>query len=825
MTRPRAWLLVLLLCGSAASQLDGRRFRPHLWVKGLATTDAQSDVRAVSSEQTGCQNTTGSGSDGGNCNGSTFVDERLCKGGSDCDQFEYEEILCKTLNRLGDCIDATPTTTQSNTQAPSTSVGYVGMTNTSGCGSSTWQALTNIFISSNATFSESIETTQAATNATFSGSIETTLAATNATFSGSFHTTTTISELQAATNTTISDTATTSGSSYKTSTARFPTTTVPSGLTGCAPNSTKNNVSCSCNAGYVGDGLVQGSGCTQCPPGTYQRGIICVSCKVCDGHARKVGSCAAGSSADSITCSCNAGYTGDGIVNGTGCTQCNEGTYQSGQSCLACKVCGGNASKAGSCAAGSSSDSVVCSCNAGFIGDGTVKGSGCTQCPAGTYQTGSVCQNCSVCDPNAKQSGSCPAGSSANLVTCACNAGFIGDGLQSGFGCYQCPAGTYQVGGVCARCPANSLSPAGSFNFSACLCDAGYTMQGGLCVACPAGTYKAANGSSCTACPANSYSLAAAAQCACNAGFSGEFDSCSICPNGTYGPGGSVACIPCKTCDANAVPSGSCPVGSGADGTVCTCKLGYFGNGAVCIKQVIPYPSLVNMTPASLLCVKPNQVVNLVINNFPAFYLSDVSAAFQVAGTTTVIDASRYMRVTMTGNITSNVATVGITLPVAPSNANSGTALFSLSVLLGAEQVSFSFTNSFVPYVVGPPSVGFFTPQSVYEGTALSVYVQLSLLRPLTLGSDVQAKAGGKVLGSLLVSLVSSDLDGTNLLVNVGAVTGAQTLIVVLSFQDSDGNTVSTGNAISIQIRAKPSPVLLQDTLYPRKGAASDSQT
>eukprot|EP00292_Cryptomonas_paramecium_P033526 CAMPEP_0113686756 /NCGR_PEP_ID=MMETSP0038_2-20120614/15484_1 /TAXON_ID=2898 /ORGANISM="Cryptomonas paramecium" /LENGTH=49 /DNA_ID=CAMNT_0000607149 /DNA_START=17 /DNA_END=163 /DNA_ORIENTATION=+ /assembly_acc=CAM_ASM_000170 len=49
----------------------------------------------------------------------------------------------------------------------------------------------------------------------------------------------------------------------------------------------------------------------------------------------------------------------------------------------------------------------------------------------------------------------------------------------------------------------------------------------------------------------------------------------------------------------------------------------------------------------------------------------------------------------MTGNITSNVAAVRITLPVAPPNENSGTALFSLSVSLGTDQVSFSFTNVF----------------------------------------------------------------------------------------------------------------------------------
>jgi hypothetical protein len=56
---------------------------------------------------------------------------------------------------------------------------------------------------------------------------------------------------------------------------------------------------------------------------------------------------------------------------------CGEGLYGSGGSCTACKSCDVHATRTGSCPAGSTSDTITCSCNAGYSGSGT----SCTPAP------------------------------------------------------------------------------------------------------------------------------------------------------------------------------------------------------------------------------------------------------------------------------------------------------------------------------------------------------------------------------------------------------------------------------------------------------------
>ena len=83
-----------------------------------------------------------------------------------------------------------------------------------------------------------------------------------------------------------------------------------------------------------------------------------------------------------------AGYYGTGIAdipNGGNCTgfsnawqnfltpsTCLAGTYGYGSSCLPCKTCSAQATATGSCPAGSFGDGITCTCNAGYVGDGVV---------------------------------------------------------------------------------------------------------------------------------------------------------------------------------------------------------------------------------------------------------------------------------------------------------------------------------------------------------------------------------------------------------------------------------------------------------------------
>ncbi|MCP4448750.1 MAG: hypothetical protein GY811_25965 [Myxococcales bacterium] len=78
---------------------------------------------------------------------------------------------------------------------------------------------------------------------------------------------------------------------------------------------TDGGLACSCDVGYVGDGVVGGTECIaeQCSLGTGD----CVAADL-GGICTTV--------AESYTCSCEAGFEGDGTMSGSGCTEVDECT-------------------------------------------------------------------------------------------------------------------------------------------------------------------------------------------------------------------------------------------------------------------------------------------------------------------------------------------------------------------------------------------------------------------------------------------------------------------------------------------------------------------
>jgi EGF domain/Calcium-binding EGF domain/IPT/TIG domain len=75
---------------------------------------------------------------------------------------------------------------------------------------------------------------------------------------------------------------------------------------------TESSFSCSCNAGFSGDGTTSGTGCSnidECASGA-------------DDCVDTTASC--GNTNGSFTCTCVAGYRGDGKVNGSGCADVDE---------------------------------------------------------------------------------------------------------------------------------------------------------------------------------------------------------------------------------------------------------------------------------------------------------------------------------------------------------------------------------------------------------------------------------------------------------------------------------------------------------------------
>uniref|UniRef100_A0A7S0N314 EGF-like domain-containing protein n=1 Tax=Cryptomonas curvata TaxID=233186 RepID=A0A7S0N314_9CRYP len=213
--------------------------------------------------------------------------------------------------------------------------------------------------------------------------------------------------------------------------------------------------SCTCNAGYFGDG------------------ITCVECKSCSTFATPSNICSPGSASDTSTCSCNAGYYGDGfqckrcmacsshavskdceagsVFDSSSCT-CNSGYAGDGYTCTACRTCSAYAVSDSKCSFGSSSDIVSCSCNSGYYGDGftcvpchachqyatlvntcqhgsTADSVSCT-CNNGYFGDGLKCVECKHCHSKAHQQGFCSSGSTTDTVVCKCNVGFEGDGVK-----------------------------------------------------------------------------------------------------------------------------------------------------------------------------------------------------------------------------------------------------------------------------------------------------------------------------------------------------------------------------------------------------------
>jgi len=134
--------------------------------------------------------------------------------------------------------------------------------------------------------------------------------------------------------------------------------------------------------------------------------------------------CAANTACDATApapCSCAAGYTGDGTAAGTGCTDLDE--------CAAGTTTCDPAH--GTCA--NTDGGFACGCAAGYLGDGTTTGTGCTDLDECATDT-------STCTPTP---GICT--NTDGGFTCSCMAGYTGDGTTIGTGCTdddECAAGT-----------------------------------------------------------------------------------------------------------------------------------------------------------------------------------------------------------------------------------------------------------------------------------------------------------------------------------------------------------------------------------------------
>ncbi|XP_035694655.1 neurogenic locus notch homolog protein 3-like [Branchiostoma floridae] len=111
------------------------------------------------------------------------------------------------------------------------------------------------------------------------------------------------------------------------------------------------------------------------------------------------------------TCTCNTGYTGDGLTSGTGCADIDACLANP---CDARATCTDNPAPA---------LDATCTCNTGYTGDGLSSGTGCTDIDA------------CLANPCDAQATCTDKPAPALDATCTCNTGYTGDGLSSGTGC------------------------------------------------------------------------------------------------------------------------------------------------------------------------------------------------------------------------------------------------------------------------------------------------------------------------------------------------------------------------------------------------------
>ena len=185
-------------------------------------------------------------------------------------------------------------------------------------------------------------------------------------------------------------------------------------------------------------------------------------------------------------------------------------------------------------------------------------GGPCTACAAGTYKANNGTGSCSPCIADT----SSPAGS-MEASACSCNAGFSG---PNGGQCVRCAAGKFKDANgpeECSDCASGSYSVIGSDSGTDCLCNIGYTgNDGGPCAVCPAGKFKETNGSApCTQCPAGKHS-----------GSTGRtsISACVDCPRDSYNSTDNSGCAACPSYSHSPVSSDRL--------TACLCDMGYTGN-------------------------------------------------------------------------------------------------------------------------------------------------------------------------------------------------------------------------------------------------------
>jgi len=355
---------------------------------------------------------------------------------------------------------------------------------------------------------------------------------------------------------------------------------------------------CSCNPGYLGDG------------------VVCVDADECAGEGSGNNcdvNAACTNTVGSFTCECNVGYGGDGTVcvnfdecagEGGGndcdpdatCTdtpggyfcECDPGYLGTGVTCTDADECAGegdgnNCDPNAACS--NIPGSFTCACLAGFVGDGVTcadldecagEGSGnncspiatCTNtpgsftcsCPTGYSGDGVFCVDDDECAGEGGGNNCDPLATCANTpgsFTCTCPGGYSGDGTT----CTDDDECAGEGGGNNCDPVAVCTNTPGSFS---CACPSGYNGDGLTCTdidECNEGTDNCDANAACANTPGSF-------TCTCDSGYEGSGVTCTDIDECALGT---------DTCD----PVANCT--NFAGGFNCACPAGFAGDGFTCI--------------------------------------------------------------------------------------------------------------------------------------------------------------------------------------------------------------------------------------------------
>jgi len=268
---------------------------------------------------------------------------------------------------------------------------------------------------------------------------------------------------------------------------------------------------CACAPGLTGEP------CASCPAGTFKSGHGDGACVLCGARATSLPG--ARSAAE---CVCEPGQR---LLAGA-CGACGAGTYKAYFGAGPCAPCPANASsQAGSSALAD------CLCVGGFSGSAA---SACTACAAGRYKHGAGPATCTEC-PVDTYSESAALASIAGCLPCQNHSSTEARLGRAVADACVCDAGYYMAAGTCQTCARNSHCPGGNgilnctqhshggpglVTAAQCVCDHGYYRSGTVCQHCVADHWCAEDAM--TACPADSASPGGSQQesaCVCLGGF------------------------------------------------------------------------------------------------------------------------------------------------------------------------------------------------------------------------------------------------------------------------------------------------------------------